>query len=234
MNNAKNAGRATWPSRIAAVALDMDGLMLNTEQLYFEVFQTILGRRGSRFTDRLRRGMMGLPGPQALGLLIASEGLNESPSQLQIEVDEVFGSFLPHRLSTMPGLETLLSRLIELRIPRCVATSSRRWFAEHLLQSSGVLSKIDFIITAEDVASGKPAPDIYLSAAQRMLVGTVEMLVLEDSQHGCRSGVASGACTIAVPGEHSRDHDFCGTFAIAESLEDSCILDLFESRHARD
>jgi beta-phosphoglucomutase-like phosphatase (HAD superfamily) len=80
------------------------------------------------------------------------------------------------------------------------------------------------VVTAEDVQHGKPSPDIYLQAAERMGVAPYEMLVLEDSHHGSRAGVASGACTIAVPGEHSQDHDFSGVFLRAQSLADPGIL----------
>ena len=203
--------------------------MLNTEQIYFDVGQTILQRRGRSFTDALQRGMMGLPGTKAFEFLIAAENLDATPEELTRESAEIFSVLLPDRLQTMPGLLSLLEFLDRLSLPRCVATSSRRAFAESSLAIVGVLSEMDFIVTAEDVKHGKPAPDIYLLAAQKMGISPDKMLVLEDSQHGSRAGVASGACTVAVPGDHSRDHDFSGTHFSASSLADPRILALLGS-----
>ncbi len=224
---------ANWPYPIRAVAFDMDGLMVNTEELYFEVGQTILQRRGRDFTDRLRRGMMGLPGPQAFALMIEYEGLEDTPDTLARESDEVFAAMLPDRLRPLTGLLALLDALDARQLPRCVATSSPLSFAKIVLQGVGVLSRVDFVITAEHVARGKPHPDIYLEAAQRLAVQPGEVLVLEDSQHGSRAGVASGACTVAVPGDHSRDHDFAGVHFIADTLADERIYELLSEGQSK-
>ncbi|MDX1928047.1 MAG: HAD family phosphatase [Pirellulaceae bacterium] len=216
-----------WPHKIKAVAFDMDGLMVNTEELYYEVGQTILSRRGRQFTDALRRGMMGLPGPKAFELMIATENLSDSVATLTSECDEVFSSMLPHRLRPLKGLLELLESLDEQQTPRCVATSSTLRFAREVLEGISVLNRVDFIITAEHVANGKPHPDIYLGAAIKLGVQPHELLVFEDSQHGSRAGMAAGACTVAIPGDHSRHHDFSGVHFIAESLADPRIYELF-------
>ena len=82
------------------------------------------------------------------------------------------------------------------------------------------------MITAEHVAQGKPHPDIYLGAASRLGVLPHELLVFEDSQHGSKAGMSAGACTVAVPGDHSRHHDFSGVHFVAESLADARIYQL--------
>lgn len=215
-----------WSHPIRAVAFDMDGLMVNTEELYFEVGQTILNRRGKEFTDRLRRGMMGLPGPQAFALMIEYEGLIDTTETLARESDEVFVAMLPDRLRPLKGLLELLDALDALKLPRCVATSSPLSFARVVLEGVNVLHRVDFVITAEHVPRGKPYPDIYLGAAQKLTVQPHEVLVLEDSHHGSRAGVASGACTVAVPGDHSHDHDFSGVHFIADSLADERLYRL--------
>jgi pseudouridine-5'-monophosphatase len=215
-----------WPHSIAAVAFDMDGLLINTEELYFEVFDEMLQRRGQRYTHALRRSMMGLPSPQAFDVLIRDAGLNDTPEALEEECDEIFSGVLPDRLATMPGVFELLDLIRGLGLPHCVATSSRRSFATDSLMAVGVLERFDFVITAEEVARGKPFPDIYLGAAKRMAVPPQQMLVLEDSQHGTRAALAAGACAIAVPGEHSRDHDFTGVYRVANTLGDPAIKEL--------
>lgn len=214
-----------WPAPIMAVAFDMDGLMANTEDLYFEVGQALLGRRGKEFTPEIRRGIMGLPDPESFEYLIRTAKLNDTPADLGRESDDLFVSLLPNRLRPLAGLLELLDWLDQRKLPKCVATSSRLSFAEVVLSGIGVRDRVDFIITAEHVARGKPHPDIYLGAAERLHVQPVNMLVLEDSRNGSLAGVASGACTVAVPGEHSYDHDFSHVFFTANSLADPRIID---------
>ena len=169
--------------------------------------------------------MMGLPGPQAFGLMIEREDLSDSPTELAAECEEIFVDLLPEKLQTLPGLEDLLSVLDSRHLPRCIATSSTHQFVRRVLQITGLGPRFDFVVTAEDVQHGKPAPDIYLEAAQRLGIQAHEMLVLEDSHHGSRAGLAAGACTIAVPGQHSHDHDFTGVCYRASSLADKAIVE---------
>lgn len=216
-----------WQHPIQAVAFDLDGLMLNTEDLYFEVGNRILARRGKVFGAELRRGMMGLPAPKAFQLMIEHEELADPWETLQQESDAIFREILAEQVAPMPGLLNLLDRLDRAQIARCVATSSRETFARTALGYCGLEFRVDFIVTAEHVERGKPFPDIYLLAAQRFQIDPRFMLVLEDSGHGTAAGVASGACVIAVPGEHSCDHNFSGAAACVSRLDDPLILNLF-------
>lgn len=215
-----------WARPIEAIAFDMDGLLVNTEDLYTEVGATLLRRRNRRFSRALKNAMTGLPGPQAFAVMIDWEGLDDTPEVLAAESNEVFANLLPDRLRLLPGAVTLFDHLDQLGLPRCVATSSSRQFADEVLEAVGVRSRVEFVITAADVPQGKPHPDIYLSAAERMQVPPASMLVLEDSHHGTRAGVRSGACTIAVPGPHSEDHDFTGVHLRAQTLADPRIYAL--------
>lgn len=215
-----------WAHPIRAVAFDMDGLMVNTEDLYTEVGETILARRGRKFTAELKRRMMGLPGDQAFQMMIDAEQLEATVEELSQESDAVFEELLPKKLAVLPGLIELLDLLDEQSIPRCVATSSKHYFARQVLQIVELSERFNFVVTAEDVTHGKPAPDIYQEAARRMQVVTANLLVLEDSHHGSRAGIAAGACTVAVPGEHSQDHDFSGVHYRADSLKDALIVRL--------
>ena len=75
---------------------------------------------------------------------------------------------------------------------------------------------------------GKPHPEIYLLAARRFGVAPGELLVLEDSQNGCRAAVAAGAVAVAVPAGHSRRHDFTGAALVADTLADPRLLALLQ------
>ncbi len=209
---------------IQAVALDMDGLTLNTEDLYEEVGHQLMARRGKAFRDEVRRQMMGLPASQAYEVLIRAEGLTETWEELQVESNAIFDGFLSERVQPMPGLMDLLDELDRLKLPRCIATSSSASFAKHALGFAGVLPRIDFILTAEDVVRGKPAPDIYHLAASRMNTSADRMLVLEDSSIGTLAGVQAGAHVISVPSRHTQGCNFDGARQVVPSLTHFAIF----------
>ena len=214
--------------RIAAVAFDMDGLMLNTEDLYEQVGHLLMQRRGKRYRDEVRSQMIGLPAPEAYGVLIREESMSETWQELHRETEAIFEGILPTQLAAMVGLSELMMQLDERGLPRCVATSSTQSFARKALGIVGMLERVDFVITAEDVGRGKPFPDIYIEAAKRMSVDVDRMLVLEDSPTGTKAGVASGAYVVSVPNEHTKRGDFNGCQWIANTLSDPRIYRLLD------
>jgi HAD superfamily hydrolase (TIGR01509 family) len=216
------------PRRIKAVVFDLDGLMFNTEELYQEVGSEILRRRGYEFTQELLDQMMGRPSHIALQLMIDTHTLKATVEELLVETDEIFPAILERRLAPMPGLTELMTALEINAIPKGIATSSRRSFVERVLGAFDFQKRFDPILTSEDIKLGKPDPEIYLKAASRLRVPPAEMLVLEDSQNGCRAAVAAGAVAVAVPGSHSSRHDFTGAALVAKSLADERIYELLQ------
>lgn len=211
---------------ILGVALDMDGLMFDTEPLYHQAADDLLRLRGHRYEDAVRRQMMGQPGPKAIQIMIDYYGMTESWEDVLRESDEIFAKYLQSDLLPLPGLYDLLDLLDSQAIPYGVATSSRRLFAEEILDRGGVSPRLQFLLTGDDVKHGKPDPEMYLSAAEKLAVSPGQMLVLEDSGNGVLSGVTAGAQVVAVPGEHSRDHNFDGAVLVAESLQDNRIIEI--------
>jgi HAD superfamily hydrolase (TIGR01509 family) len=212
--------------RPKAAVFDLDGLMFNTEELYQSVGTELLRRRGRDFPPELLNKMMGRPGRVSLKIMIDWHGLTDTVEQLAGETDEIFVEILNTRLALMPGLADLLASLEAAGIPKAVATSSGRRFTTNVLGRFNFEPRFEFLLTAEDVVEGKPHPEIYLTAAKRLGVEPAEMMVLEDSQNGCRAAVTSGAIAVAVPGGHSHTHDFSGAALIADTLGDPRIYDL--------
>jgi HAD superfamily hydrolase (TIGR01509 family) len=206
-----------------AVVFDLDGLMFNTEELYVEVGTELLRRRGYEFTQELEDQMMGRPSRVALQIMIDTHTLRATVEELLAETDELFPEILRTRLAPMPGLVELLDALERHNTPKGIATSSRRSFVERVLGAFNFAPRFSPILTSEDIVEGKPNPEIYLKAADRLGVAPAEMLVLEDSQNGCRAAVAAGAIAVAVPGTRSRKHDFSGAALVADSLADPRI-----------
>ncbi len=200
--------------------------MFNTEDLYDEVGIQLLARRGKVFTPQLKDAMMGRPARVALQIMIDWHELDDSVEELQAHTDDIFAEILPKRLAPMPGLLELLDTLESTGIPKAIATSSRREFTRRVLGQFELESRFEFLLTAEDVNEGKPHPEIYQAAAQRFARRPPELLVLEDSENGCRAAVAAGMYTVAIPGRHSRNHNFDGVAFVADSLADPRIHDL--------
>ena len=186
-------------SPIQAVVFDLDGLLFNTEELHRFVGRTLLARRGREFSDELRQCVMGRPARVALQLIIDRCGLRESADALAAEAERLVPDWLEHHLAPMPGVVELLDALERVGRPKAVATSASRRFAQHVLGRFGWEPRFAFLLTAEDVVHGKPDPEIYLKAAQKLGVPAPAMAVLEDSAHGCRAAAAAGAVVIAVP-----------------------------------
>lgn len=211
---------------VDAVAFDLDGLLVNTEELYQHVGTEILRRRGRTFDGDLLDAMMGRPQQVSLRIMIDWHRLDDTIETLAAETHEIFRDLLDSRLEPMPGAVALVEGLVNRGVPRGVATSSGPEFAHDVLGRIGLLERFCFVLTSADVTHGKPHPEIYESAAGRLGVRPERMLVLEDSAAGCAAAVAAGAIAVAVPGGHSRRHEFPGARFIAESLADPRILAL--------
>ncbi|NQT36727.1 MAG: HAD family phosphatase [Planctomycetes bacterium] len=208
------------PRQFAAVVFDMDGLMFNSEEIYWLVGEEVCRRRGCVFTRQVSDEMMGLPPEATFGVMIDRLGLDATWQELLTESEQLYIELLDAHLAPMPGLLDLLDALERAGTRKAIATSSSRKLLDTVLPRFDLQDRFQFALTAEDVTHGKPDPEIYLTAAERFGASPEDTLVLEDSQNGCRAGAAAGAFTVAVPGLHSRNHDFGVASLVVDSLAD--------------
>jgi HAD superfamily hydrolase (TIGR01509 family) len=209
-----------------AVVFDMDGLMFDSESIYTMVGTELLGRRGLDFTTELKSKMMGLPPKTTFQTMIDHHGMSETWLELAAESDSIFVSLLDEHLVEMSGLWELLDALEKANIPKAIATSSNSRLTGKMLSRYDLQPRFKFILTAEDITHGKPHPEIYLTAAARFGLPPAEVLVLEDSHNGCMAAIAAGAFTVAVPGEHSRGHDFSAAALVLDGLDDPRLYEV--------
>lgn len=214
---------------VRAVAFDLDGLMFNTEDVFNAAGCELLQRRGLEFTHEIRVQMMGRRAEESFQKLVEMTGLTESIPELMAESQEIFERLLAKHLAPMPGLFEILDHIEAAGLPKGVATSSGRSYLERILGKFALLDRFATTLSAEDVARGKPHPEIYLKAAQRLGVPPEEMLVLEDSEAGTRAAAAANSVVVSIPHEHSRQHDFAGALHIADALDDPRVLSLIAS-----
>jgi pseudouridine 5'-phosphatase len=211
---------------LTAVTFDLDGLLINSEDVYLDLGNEILARRGKAYDEGLRAAMLGRPARDALREMIDWHQLPDSIEALGAECDETFWQLAHDRLRPMPGVLELLELLDKRCLPRGVATSGSREYAERALTEIRIRDRFNFVLTADDVTYGKPAPEVYMLAAKRHGVKPVNMLVLEDSPNGCKAGLAAGAYTVAVPSPHTLGDSFPAVAFAADTLRDPLLLAL--------
>lgn len=220
----KERETAIIASPLRAVAFDLDGILANTEDLYEKACQTVLGRRGRTYDPPLREQMMGRPVADAIRIMLDHHGFDDPLEAMMQECREVLGGLMETSLAPMPGVHELLDQLEKANLPKAVATSALREYADYVLTHLHLKQRFRFVLTSEDIRCGKPEPDIYLLAASQLELLPAEMMVLEDSANGCRAAVLAEAFTVAVPNRHTKNHNFDGSQFIANTLADPRIL----------
>ena len=211
---------------IRAVCFDLDGLMFNTEDVFYVSADVLLQRRGMRMSRGAMDAMLGRRPIESLTAFRDYMGLNEEPADLLAESRVIFHELLKEHLKPMPGLFDLLNLIEAQGLPKGVATSSPRDYLENILSRFDLIPRFPLRLTAESVTHGKPNPEIYLKAAEQLGVRPEQMLVLEDSETGTRAAAAAGAYIVSVPHEHTAGHDFSQSKYIATGLNDPWILRL--------
>ena len=216
---------------VAAVAFDLDGLLVNSEDVFELAGNDLLSRRGHVHSAEIRGLMLGKRAPEAFAALIEHLSRTDNPltdtvEELIAEVGDLFRQHAGGRLELMPGARALLDAVAAAGLPTAVCTSSGGAYLRETLGRFGLLERFDALLGAEDVSRGKPHPEIYRAAADRLGVPVGSLLVLEDSGTGCAAGVASGAVTVAVPNRHTAAMDFAGAAFVADGLTDPRIAGL--------
>ena len=213
-------------SRFLAVAFDMDGLMFDTEDVYWKTASLLLQKRGFEYTQELCDELMGRPPKYCFQRMIEKYDLKETWEKLHNESEATFINLLDEGFSMMPGLLPVLSTLEKKRIPKSVCTSSSLRVAHEILQRKQVLEHFQFILAFEDTVQGKPNPEIYIKAAKRFRVPMDRMLVLEDSVSGCSAAREAGAFVVAVLARHNRNLSFDHASLVVDRLDAPEVLEL--------
>jgi HAD superfamily hydrolase (TIGR01509 family) len=211
---------------IRALVFDLDGLMFDTEALFFRVSSEMLRERGKEFTREIMRRMIGRRAVDAGHVLKTMTGLDEPVEVLLAEIRRRFYDEMDTAVHPTPGLFALLDRLERKSLPLAVATSSRRPYADRLLSRHGLRDRFAFVLAAEDVTRGKPDPEIYTKAIERFAVPAASVMVLEDSPAGIAAARGAGAFAVGVPHEHSPAEALHAADLVVPRLDDPSLLDL--------
>jgi HAD superfamily hydrolase (TIGR01509 family) len=182
-----------------AVVFDMDGLLLDSERPLFEAWLEAARELGFAFAPELLLGVLGRPGKEGVALFRASLGKEYPYEQVRARAQVLLAATRARGYRVKEGARALLARL-EARGIRCaVASSTRHAQVEDHLTRAGLRSFFQTVVGGDEVERGKPAPDIFLLASQRLTTDPTACLVFEDSEHGARGAIAAGMQVVIVP-----------------------------------
>jgi HAD superfamily hydrolase (TIGR01509 family) len=176
----------------------MDGLMVDTEPLARAAWERVLEPHGALMTDDLYGRMLGRRTNESAQLVLDALALALPREELVALKTALFLDSLADGVPVMPGLYVLLDEVERRGLPWAVATSTPRAVAEIILGKLGLAGRTGALACGDEVAHGKPAPDIFLLAATRLGAAPAACLALEDSANGCAAAVAAGMRVAAV------------------------------------
>jgi HAD superfamily hydrolase (TIGR01509 family) len=183
---------------IDAVVFDLDGVLLQSEEVWDAVRERYVRERGGRYDDEVQRAMMGMSAPEWSAYLAEAAGVRGTPEQINADVVDRMLEAYAHDLPLLPGAVDVVLR-IAAAFPLALASSSNRAIFEEVLRLAEIADCFAATVSSEEVARGKPAPDVYLEAARRLGVAPERCAAIEDSHSGIRSAHAAGMRVIAIP-----------------------------------
>jgi len=186
---------------IDAVVFDLDGVIVDSEHVWDEVRAAYTRESGGRYTDGATRDMMGMSSPEWSAYMASELGVAGSPDEINaVVVDRMLARY-GEAPPLIPGAVDAVHAIAQ-RWPVAIASSSNRELIDVVLAVSGLADLIRVAVSSEEVARGKPAPDVYLEAARRLGVEATRCAAVEDSHNGIRSAKAAGMRVLAIPNQH--------------------------------
>jgi HAD superfamily hydrolase (TIGR01509 family) len=183
---------------IEAVVFDLDGVLLDTEELWNEARLQIVEERGGRWRQDAQRAMMGMSSQEWSRYVHEELGVPDPPEQISTEVVRRLEELYRERLPLIPGALDAVRRLAA-RWPLAIASSSNRPLIDLFLELTETAGLFRATVSSEEVEHGPPAPDVYIEAARRLEVDPARCAALEDSENGIRSATAAEMKVIAIP-----------------------------------
>ena len=206
------------PHRYRAVVFDLDGLLLDTETLWHTAEIELFRRHGAEFTWDDKMAVIGTSFGMTSRYFATRLGRTEAEGDALVsEMIEIMHGELERDVAGRPGAVELVARL-RGRVPLGLASNSPRRLVDTALATAGLEGIFDAIVTSDDVASAKPAPDLYLLACERLGVAPEYALALEDSASGVAAAKAAGLTCIAVP--QFAETDVSAADRVIDSLEE--------------
>jgi HAD superfamily hydrolase (TIGR01509 family) len=181
-----------------AVVFDLDGVLLQSEEVWDSVRERYVRERGGRYDEDVQRAMMGMSAPEWSAYLHEEAGVPDDPATINSDVVERMLEAYRHDLPLLPGAVEAVRRTAAA-YPLGLASSSNREVFEEVLELAGIAGCFRATVSSEEVEHGKPEPDVYLEAARRLGVAPARCTAVEDSHAGIRSAKSAGMRVVTIP-----------------------------------
>jgi HAD superfamily hydrolase (TIGR01509 family) len=189
-------------SRQASVVIfDLDGVLVDSEQAWDAARKDVVAAGGGAWREGAERDMLGMSSKEWPVYLVERLGVQLTPEQVNRAVVEAMLRGYEERLPLLPGAKEAVER-VAARGPIGLASSSNREVIDLVLDRMGVAALFGATVSSEEVARGKPAPDVYLETARRLGIDPAQATAVEDSENGIRSAHAAGMRVLAIPNPH--------------------------------
>jgi HAD superfamily hydrolase (TIGR01509 family) len=183
---------------IEAVVFDLDGVIIDTEEVWEDVRRGYVAEHGRAFLPDTQDRMMGMSTGEWSRHLAVDVGVPRSPEQVAADVLGRMAERYRSALPLIPGSVETVRRLGE-RYTLALASSSARVLIDQVLETAGLTGEFQVTLSTEEVPRGKPFPDVYLAATDKLGLSPAVCAAIEDSSNGLRSAAAAGLAVIAVP-----------------------------------
>jgi HAD superfamily hydrolase (TIGR01509 family) len=186
---------------IDAVVFDMDGVIVDSEQVWGDVREEFTREAGGTYTAAATRDMMGMSSLEWSRYMADELGVPGTPQEIN---DAIVARMLERYGQAPPLIDGAVEavRRVAAKWPVAIASSSNPELIEVVLGAAGLSELFPVAVSSQEVARGKPAPDVYLEAARRLGVAPAQCAAVEDSHNGIRSAKAAGMRVVAVPNPH--------------------------------
>lgn len=203
---------------IKAALIDMDGFLVNSEELYLEANKVYFKKLGFEFTEDLHRQGMGKKFDDRWIKTVFT--FDKSKEEIFRERNVILFDLVRSRLELLDGARKLLT-ILHNNFKTALVTSSNRDYIDLVFSKTGISNFFDIVVTGEMITHGKPNPECYKFAAQKLGVNPSECIVFEDSPSGVLSGKAAGMKVIAVPNQFVKgDTTFSKADLVVGSLKE--------------
>lgn len=217
---------------IATVIFDLDGLLIDSEHVWDDVRERLAKERGGRWHAGAQRDMMGMSSREWSRYMHERIGLEEPPDEINRIVVERMLERYAAGPPWLPGAIAAVHR-IAARYPVAIASSSNRELIDAVLEAGGLAPVFRAAVSSEEVARGKPAPDVYLETARRLGADPATCAAVEDSHSGIRAAKAAGMTCVAIPNRRFPPGDDLAVADVVLGSVEELDVTTFEALSAR-
>ncbi|MFE9274971.1 HAD family hydrolase [Paenibacillus glucanolyticus] len=214
---------------IQAFIFDMDGVIIDSEPMHFEVDIQVMNYYGSAITHEQLEQYVGMTNPEMWAAVKEQHNLTPSVSEIiEYQLSNKIEMLTSSEMEPIDGIRELLAELKARNIPAAIASSSPPVFIKAVLRKFDLLDHFECVVSGEEVERGKPAPDVYLKAAELLGVKPQDCMVLEDARHGVAAAKAAGMKCIGFVNPNSGNQDLSQADYMVHAVSEVAQICQFE------